>query len=143
MAAVLLCATGACAGRSSVASAPAGGAGAASSTAAVERFLQLAEKKDYVQMGWVFGNAEGPGIQKWPLPEVERRMYGIAEALKHDSYAVGPSSPLPGRIGSAESFRVRMVRGSMAYQVPFITVRDSRGRWFVENVAVDAITNTP
>jgi hypothetical protein len=139
-AAFLVVALTGCAGR---VSAPPSGPGAMSSAAAVERFLQLAGKKDYVQMGWVFGNDAGPVIEKWPLPEVERRMYGIGEALQHDAYVVGNGSPLPGRIGSAESFRVRITRGSMAYQVPFIAVRGPGGHWFVEQVAIEAITNTP
>ena len=129
-----------CAGRSG---APASGPGASSAAGAVERFLQLARQKDYVQMGWVFGNAEGPVLARFPQPEIERRMYGLAEVLLSDSFTVGAGSPVPGRIGRAESFRVRLRRGSLTKQVPITTVLGPDRAWFVELVDLEAITNTP
>ncbi|MBW3631336.1 MAG: hypothetical protein KY464_18890 [Gemmatimonadetes bacterium] len=122
---------------------PVAGLGAPGPAAAVERFLQLARQKDYVQMGWVFGNADGPVLARDPQPDVERRMYGLAEVLANDSFTVGTGSPVPGRIGTAESFRVRLRRGSLTRQVPVTVVLGRDRRWFVEMVAVQAITNTP
>ena len=122
---------------------PAAGPGAPASATAVERFLQLARQKDYVQMGWVFGTADGPIIERYPRPEVERRMYGIAEVLASDSFTVGTGSPVPGRIGRAESFSVRLQRGSLTSRVPITVVLGNDRRWFVEVVAVQAITNAP
>ena len=122
--------------------APASGPGGPTATAAVERFLQLGREKDYVQMGWVFGTAEGPVIRRWPLPEVEQRMYALATVLQHDSFVVGPSSVVPGRIGSAESFRVQLRRGNQTFHVPVTAVRGPDRRWFVETVDIQAVTNT-
>ena len=130
----------ACAGRST---APTSGPGAPSAVGAVERFLQLARQKDYVQMGWIFGNAEGPVLARFPQSEIERRMYGLAEVVQADSFVVGPGSPVPGRIGRAESFRVRLRRGSLTKQVPMTTVLGPNGAWFVEVVDIEAITNAP
>jgi hypothetical protein len=110
---------------------------------AVERFLQLARQKDYVQMGWVFGTVDGPIIERDPRPEVERRMYGLAEVLASDSFTVGTGSPVPGRIGSAEAFRVRLRHGSLTRLVPVTTVLGRDRRWFVEVVDIQAITNAP
>ena len=125
------------------AGAPVAGAGAPAAAAAIERFLTLARQKDYVQMGWVFGTEDGPIIARDPQPEVERRMYGLAEVLQSDSFTVGTGSPVPGRIGRAESFRIRLRRGSLTRQVPVTTVLGPDRRWFVEVVDVPAITNTP
>jgi hypothetical protein len=120
---------------------PAAGPGAPAAASAVERFLQLARQKDYVQMGWVFGTAEGPIIERFPRPEVERRMYGIAEVLANDSFTVGTGTPVPGRIGRAEAFSVRLRRGSLTKRVPMTTVLGDDRRWFVEIVDLQAITN--
>ena len=130
----------ACAGRSGT---PASGPGAPTATSAVERFLQLARQKDYVQMGWVFGNTEGPVLARFPQPEIERRMYGLAEVLQSDSFTVGAGSPVPGRIGRAESFRVRLRRGALTKQVPITAVLGPERSWFVELVDIEAITNAP
>ena len=121
---------------------PAAGPGAPVAATAVERFLQLARQKDYIQMGWVFGTAEGPIIERFPQPEVERRMYGIAEVLANDSFTVGTGSPVPGRIGRAESFSVRIRRGSLTSRVPVTVVLGNDRRWFVEIVDIQALTNT-
>ena len=139
--AVLVTLLAGCAGRS--AGAPAARSGAPSAAAAVERFLELARQKDYVQMGWVFGNAEGPVLARFPQPEIERRMYGLAEVVQSDSFTVGTGSPVPGRIGQAELFRVRLRSGSLTKQVPMTTVLGPGRVWFVELVDIEAITNTP
>jgi hypothetical protein len=122
---------------------PIGGPGGPAAAGAVERFLQLANERQYVQMGWVFGNAQGAVIQSWPLPEVEQRMYALARVLEHDSFVVGPATPVPGRIGAAERFQVQLRAGNRQYQVPFTAVRGPNQRWYVEQVAVEAITNVP
>jgi hypothetical protein len=120
---------------------PAAAPGAPASAAAVERFLQLAGEKDYVQMGWVFGTEQGPVITRHPLPEVEKRMYALANLLQHTTFELGDGSPVPGRSGVAESFNVRIQTGGGTKQVPFVAVRGPDGRWFVERVSVEAITN--
>ena len=120
---------------------PAGGPGGVASTAAVERFLQLARDKDYVQMGWVFGTEEGPVIARDPIGDVERRMYALADVLQHEAVTVGSPTPVPGRIGAAESFQVQIRRGGNQYRVPMVVVRGPDRRWFVEQVDVEAVTN--
>ena len=108
--------------------------------AAVERFLQLAGERDYVQMGWVFGTADGPVARQWPLPEVEKRMYALASVLQHDSFVIGRESPVPGRIGDAVSFSARLINGGRTYVVPVIAVRGPDARWYVEQVDLQAVT---
>ena len=120
---------------------PENGPGGPVASAAVERFLQLAGSKSYVQMGWVFGTAAGPVMRQWPLPEVEQRMYALATVLQHDSFVVGRESPVPGRAGAAVRFESQLLRQGRTFQVPVVAVRGPQGRWYVEQVDVQAITN--
>jgi hypothetical protein len=119
---------------------PGGVAGAPAPAAAVERFLQLAAERDYGAMGWLFGTNAGPILRRDPVPEVEQRMYALASLLEHDSYVIGSGSPVPGRTGDAVRFEVVLRRGSQGYTVPFTTVRGPQQRWFVEQLAIEAIT---
>jgi hypothetical protein len=118
---------------------PGGVAGAPVPEAAVERFLQLAGSRDYSGMGWYFGTSAGPIIQRDAIGAVEQRMYGLASLLTHDSFVVGNGTPVPGRQNEARNFQVEMRSGNQSMQVPFTTVRGPRDRWYVEQVAVDAI----
>lgn len=121
--------------------APENGPGGPVASAAVERFLQLAAGKNYVQMGWVFGTDQGPVIRQWPLPEVEKRMYALASVLQHDSFVVGRDSPVPGRTGSAVRFTTQLITQGRTLAVPIIAVRGPQGRWYVEQVDLQSVTN--
>lgn len=127
-----------CAGRLNP---PPEGPGAMAAPIAVERFLQLGAERAYIQMGWVFGTQSGPIIRQYPRPEVEQRMYAIASVLRHDSFVVGPGSPVPGRMGTAERFVVKLYSGASEFDVPFIVVRGPGNRWFVEQVDLEAVTS--
>jgi hypothetical protein len=121
---------------------PGGAPGAPAAPAAVERFMQFAAVRDYAGMGWVFGTSAGPIIQRDPVPEVEQRMYALASLLEHDGFAVGAGTPVPGRAQEALRFDVSVRRGFRTLQVPFTTVRGPGNRWYVEQVAVEAITGS-
>jgi len=116
--------------------------GAPAAQAAVEEFLLVAANKDYVQMGWIFGTMEGAIIERDPLPEVERRMYAIANVLTHTSFTIDEQRVVPGRIGEAIRFDVRLIRGVREYLVPFTVVQGPEGRWFVEQVDLEAVTGS-
>lgn len=121
-------------------SAPGGLAGAPAAPAAVERFLQLAGEKDYAAMGWIFGTAEGPILERDPMPEVEQRMYALASLLEHDGFVVGNGMPVPGRTTAALRFDVVLTRNGQTLTVPFTAVHGPGNRWFVEEMGVEAIT---
>jgi hypothetical protein len=120
---------------------PAGGPGAPLATAAVERFLHLADARDYVQMGWLFGNAQGAIIRQHPVGEVEKRMYALAHVLQHDAYVLGNEIPVPGRMGGALRYDVALTRGTRTMKVPITVTRGPDSRWFVELIDVEAVTN--
>lgn len=119
---------------------PGGLAGAPAAPAAVERFLQLAGDDDYTGMGWVFGTSEGAILTRDPPAQVEQRMYAIASILEHDGFVVGNGSPVPGRLNDAIVFDVIITEGTRDLRVPFTTVRGPGGRWFVEQVDIEAVT---
>jgi hypothetical protein len=120
---------------------PAGGPGAPLAPAAIERFLQLAADRDYVQMGWIFGNAQGAILRQHPVREVEQRMYALAHVLQHDGYVLGSESSVPGRLGSAVRYNVALTRATRTFQVPITVARAGDGRWYVELIDVEAVTN--
>ena len=115
--------------------------GAPVAAAAAERFLRLAGEREYVEMGWVFGTAEGPVLRQWPRAEVEKRMYALASVLQHDSFVLGREGPVPGRIGAAVRFPAEIMNQGRAFVVPITVVRGPGGRWFVEQVDLQAVTN--
>lgn len=126
-----------CAGRLSP---PPAGIGAPAPEVAVERFLQLAAAREYLQMGWVFGTAEGPVLRRDPAPEVEQRMYALAAVLENGGYTVGRGEAVPGRVGAAQRFDVVLRQGGGEVVVPLVVVRGGGGRWLVEQVDVPAVT---
>lgn len=115
--------------------------GAPAPEVAVERLLRLSMEKNYPEMGYVFGTAEGPVIRRDAPAEVEKRMYALASLLEHERYTIGNPSPVPGRTGGAVKFDVQLIQRGREYTVPFTTVRANDGRWFVERIGVEAITD--
>lgn len=128
------------AGCASTAPPPQSTPGAPAAPAAVERFLQAAAAKDYVEMGWSFGTHEGSIFRRDPPADVERRMYALATVLQHDAVEIRDQAPVAGRTGDAVRLLVRLNNAGRRYDVPFTAVRGPEGRWFVEQVDVEAVT---
>lgn len=120
---------------------PRNGPGGPAAAVAVERFFELVRERDYVQMGWVFGTSGGAVIRQWPLAEVEQRMYALASVLQHEGLTLGPESAVPGRTGEAVRFATRIQHQGRSYDVPVVAVRGPDGRWYVEQVELQAVTN--
>jgi hypothetical protein len=117
--------------------------GATAPVEAVEQFLQLGRQKRYLDMGWLFGTSEGPVLNRDPQGDVERRMYALASVLESDTHAVLSEEPIPGSIGSQVRLVVQIRQRGQQFRVPFTTVRGPDGRWFVEIIGVEAVTNPP
>lgn len=114
--------------------------GAPAAPAAVERFLQLANTRDYVGMGWVFGTSGGAVMSRDPANEVEQRMYALASLLTHEGFVVGSGLPVPGRTSEAVAFDVIITQRGRNLRVPFTAVRGPSDRWFVESLDVEVLT---
>jgi DNA-binding cell septation regulator SpoVG len=120
------------------ASAQDGGGTAPAST--VERFLRLAAEKNYVQMGEVFGTKDGAILRRDPAPQVQRRMFAIANILENQRFVIRDEQPIPGRIGEAVQLTVQITQRGRPRDVPFVVVKDARNRWYVEQVDLEKLT---
>lgn len=114
--------------------------GAPAAAAAVEKFFQLVEAKDYNEMGYVFGTADGPFMSQRDPGDAERQMYLIATILEHESFTLASERPVPGRLGRAVAFTVDMTQQGRAYSVPVVAVLGDGSRWYVERVDLEAVT---
>lgn len=114
--------------------------GALSASEAVERFLRMAAQRDYVEMGWIFGTNQGPIIQRDSPSDVERRMFALARVLENERFEIRGESSVPGSVGASVRVDVRLRNRGRIYDVPFTTVRGPRDRWYVEQVALEAVT---
>jgi hypothetical protein len=122
---------------------PAVAVGGDTPTVAVERFLQLAAEEEYREMGYVFGTTSGPVIRRDDPGQVEQRMYAIALVLQHSEFSIQRESPVPGRGGAAIRVEARIVQRGEPIVVPFVTVQGPGGRWLVERVDLEAVTDRP
>lgn len=109
--------------------------------AAAESFMRMAAEKDYAGMARVFGTAKGPISGRDPAGDVERRMYALASVLQNEGFTIRGEEPVPGRVGAAVRSMVRITHNGRATDVPFTMVRGPEGRWFVEEIAVEAVTS--
>lgn len=119
---------------------PQGSAGASAPSAAVEQLLRLAARKQYLEMGNVFGTVEGPVSGRDAPRDVERRMYGLATVLENNGFTILDEAPIPGTVGQGVRLTVQLRKGDRNVSVPFTTVRGPADRWFVETVDVERIT---
>lgn len=90
-------------------------------------------------MARLFGNRDGSLVERDPAGEVERRMYLLADILRHDDYAVEGEQAVPGRTDEAVEVLVRLHIGERRVTVPFTVVRSRRDGWLVEQVEVERI----
>ncbi len=113
--------------------------GSLSAESAVAQFLDAAQRNDYQLMSRLFGTADGPAVNEHGVAEVEQRMFILASLLRHGSYdlrqmllteAEGKTRIIADMVGTRN--------GNVS--VPFITT-SNRGRWFVEQILTDALTN--
>lgn len=116
--------------------------GAPAPAAAVERFLRLADEKEFSEMAWVFGTAEGPYAKQVPPRDAELRMYLFSCLLRHERHAIRGERPVPGTVGAAVEYDVLLTKRGWEGTVPFRAVRGPEGRWFVEEFGIAVLTNT-
>lgn len=114
--------------------------GSSNPRTAVERFLQAANRQDYVAMGQQFGTRKGPAEERLGADDLEKRMIVLAKFLRHDGYELRRD-----RGRRTEPYRARFVAtmtGTRSGQVavPIIAVEDKKGRWFVEQIEMEPLT---
>lgn len=129
----------------------------------VERFLQASNTRDLDSMARIFGTANGPIADQTGSPvgctfrrlgswfgmgqrclswtEIEVRMDAIAQILRHDDYRIREESQVAGRRHPTTRIGVDLTRGSSRYDnVPFVVVQASGGRWLLEEIGLERLT---
>jgi hypothetical protein len=132
----------------------------------VERFLQAANTGDLEAMAHIFGTSAGPVAERMGNPlscglrrvgswirvsercvtwaEVELRMNAIALVLRHDVYRLRNEASVPGRQRPTVRVGVDVEQGVNRYpDVPFVVVQARDGRWLVEQIGLERITQGP
>ncbi|NIP58548.1 MAG: hypothetical protein GWN82_12155 [Gemmatimonadetes bacterium] len=156
--AVLLTAVPGCSTRS----VPSGEMAAVAPMLSVERFLQAANARDLEAMARIFGTAGGPiadtgstigcafkkfgdwiglGNRCVTREEVEIRMDAIAQIIQHEDYQIVSESRVAGRRNPTTRIGVNLeMDDDLVPDVPFVVVRTSEGRWMVEEIGLERIT---
>ena len=111
--------------------------GAESQEAAIGRFLDAANLRDYAAMARLFGTHDGPAEHRWGRVETEQRMFVLAGLLASGRYEVRPN-PVSGA-GGASRWTVDLAgTRNGAVSVPFFIVSDG-SRWFVERIGTEGL----
>jgi len=110
--------------------------------AAVEAFLAQAAARNYMGMGQLFGTVEGPISSRDPGPQVERRMYAIANIVQNERFTIRGQQNIPGRGPEALQLTVVMTQGGQTKDVPFVVVRANSGNWLVEQIDLQVLTRS-
>ena len=122
-------------------SAPRGGVnqpGAPTPALAVERFLGAAKAQDLQQLAMVWGTVKGPARDVVDKSQIERRELIMICYLNHDAYRVKSEAPAP---EGKRAFTVELQRGSLARSTTVTTVKGPAERYFVEQVALEPLTD--
>lgn len=108
----------------------------------VEQFLRAANANDLDTMGRLFGTREGPIVERDSRQQVDDRMFALASVLRHEDYSIEGEQIVPGRRDVATQLLVRMNFGEERETVvPFTMVFSQDGRWMIEQIDLERITN--
>ena len=121
---------------------PPGGPGAPTAAATVERFLQLADAREYIAMAYVFGTERGPYVEQVDPDVAERQMYLFSCVLGGLGREVLGELPIPGTLGRAMRFSVRLTQDDRSVTLPFRVVRGPDERWYLEQFDIEALTRS-
>jgi hypothetical protein len=116
--------------------------GAPAAGAAVQRFFELTNERNYGEMSLVFGTARGPFAAQVDSKEAELRMYLFSCVLRHDTYSLRNEQPIPGSVGAAVRYDVALRQGPVENVVPVRVVRAADGRWYVEDIRLEVVTQS-
>ena len=113
--------------------------GAGTAEEAVRGFLDAAQAQEYSRMRRLFGTREGPAEDRLGVQEVEQRMVVLSGMLLHQSYSLRPLEL--GYMAEDQRGFVATIIGTRYgnANVPITTVRATAGRWYVEQLGVDAL----
>ena len=106
----------------------------------IEQFMRAANGKDLEGMANLFGTKKGPVSKQWPKDEVEKRMFILAQELRHNDFNITGEQMVPGRTDVATRVMVQLVIESQKVNVPFTLVRYGKQGWLIEDIKLEALT---
>lgn len=106
----------------------------------IEQFMRAVNAKDLDGMANLFGTKKGPVAKQWPKQEVEKRMFILAQELKHNDFNVTGEQMVPGRSDVATRVMVQIVIEDQKVNVPFTLVRYGKQGWLIEDIKLEALT---
>ena len=114
--------------------------GAQSADLAVRGFLDAAAGRRFTEMAHLFGTTDGPAEKEFGVDEVEQRMVVLSTLLEHQSYTL--REPDLRVFGPDHRWFVADMIGTRKgdVEVPIVTARTSKDRWFVEQIDVGPLT---
>ena len=115
-----------------------GQVGAANGRAAVEAFLIAVKAQDLRGMSAVWGNDKGPMADRIKRDELEKRLIVIQCLLTHDKWQFAEERA---RLvtGGRQQYIVALQQKTIRGQTVFTAVEGPAGRWFVEDIKLDAL----
>lgn len=119
---------------------PAGGPGGPTPRETLQRFLDFADERRYLDMAWIFGTRRGPYLKDVEPALAERQMFLFSCLIRGVQREVASERPIAGSVGSEVSFSVQMQAGTEKVLVPFVAVRGPEGRWFIQEFHYEVIT---
>ena len=111
----------------------------------VERFLQAANTRDLATMSRLFGDEDGPFVDRRRRTDVELRMDLLAEILRHDGYEIISERRVAGAEAPSNRIGVNVLLPGGVTTVPdvgFTVLLESPNRWLISVIEVDKITAT-
>jgi hypothetical protein len=107
----------------------------------IDQFLRAANSNDLDTMARLFGTRDGSVLNRDRKSDVDKQMFAVASILRHDSYTIKRSEPVPGRRDEATRVVVAMKFGQRTVDVPWTLVWTKDRTWLVEQIAIEEITN--
>ena len=112
--------------------------GAATPTAAVERFVAAARTQDIQALGAVWGDEKGAMRDRTDRKQMEERSIIMLACLRHDNAVL--SAPTMG-IEGHQLITVAFTQGSLTGSSQFTVARGPSDRWYVLSFDIVAMQN--
>ncbi len=112
----------------------------ASSSQALQAFVQAAADSNLTRMAQLWGTSRGPAIETGSPSDYEKRLIVMQTYLRGDSAHVVSDTPVTGD-ASRRHLAITLYRRGCAKQIPATMVRTKAGGWVVNSVDLTSAGN--
>ncbi|HVB30434.1 MAG TPA: hypothetical protein VNE60_02790 [Gemmatimonadaceae bacterium] len=117
---------------------PSNDTGALNPDAAVNQFMAAVKAEDLQAMGAIWGTPDGPARDQMSQDVLQQRELIMLCYLKHDSYKILGDAP---SMDNTRALSVDVTRKERTHATTFTAVRGKNGRWYVEAVDIQPLTD--